>query len=71
MLKQIWFGLSIFLVVLVILRPPKTLGLKSITNQTNLLGPPSSAEIILNNLTLTLMIIYCTVITVLGIYPDV
>lgn len=68
MLKQILFGLSLFLIVLVILRPPKTLGLKSITNRTNLLGPPSSAEKILNNLTLTLIFIYCIVVVVIYKY---
>ena len=66
MLKQIWFGLSIFLIILIILRPPKTLGLRSITSRTNLLGSPSSAEKILNNLTFILISLYCFL--VLAIY---
>ena len=66
MLKQIWFWLSIILIILIIVRPPKTSGLESITNQTNLLGSPSSAEKILNNFTFALITIYC--ITVLATY---
>nr|YP_009308881.1 preprotein-translocase subunit g [Toxarium undulatum]YP_009308955.1 preprotein-translocase subunit g [Toxarium undulatum]AOS86624.1 preprotein-translocase subunit g [Toxarium undulatum]AOS86698.1 preprotein-translocase subunit g [Toxarium undulatum] len=66
MLKEMYFGLSIFLIILIVLRPPKTLGLKSITSKTNLLGSPSSSEKILNNLTFILISLYCFL--VLAIY---
>jgi len=59
MFKLFWLGLSVFLIFLIINRPPKTIGLKSISNQTNLLGSPSSAERFLNNLTIILFVFYC------------
>ena len=59
MLKQLWFYLSIFLSFFLMTSPPKRLGLKSITNTTNLLGSPSSSDKILNNVAIILIVIYC------------
>ena len=58
MFKLLWLGLSIVLIFLIINRPPKTIGLKSISSQTNLLGSPSSAERFLNNLTIVLFVLF-------------
>lgn len=59
MFKLFWLGLSVFLIFLIINRPPKTIGLKSISSKTNLLGSPSSAERFLNDLTIFLFVFYC------------
>ena len=62
MLLKIWFGFSIFLIFLIVTRPPKTIGLRTITSKTNLLGSPSSAERTLNNVTISLIFIYCCLV---------
>lgn len=61
MLKQIWIGLCFLLIFLIVNRPPKTIGIKTIATKTNLLGSPSSAERFLNNLTIFLIVIYCLI----------
>ena len=65
MLIKIWFGFSVFLIFLIVTRPPKTIGLRSITSKTNLLGSPTSAERILNNVTISLILIYCFIVLAL------
>ena len=52
MLKQIWFVVSIFLIVIIFLRmPQESIGLASFANKSDLLGSPSSAQRSLNILT--------------------
>jgi preprotein translocase subunit SecG len=52
MLKQIWFVLSVFLIVIIFLRmPQESIGLSSFANKSDLLGSPSSAQRSLNILT--------------------
>jgi protein translocase SecG subunit len=58
MLKFIWLIISIFLIILVFLRTPQNQGLASFSTKSNLLGSPSSAEQVLNRLTIILMFIY-------------
>ena len=58
MLKIIWVILSITLIGLIFLCTPQNQGLASFSTKSNLLGPPSSAEQFLNNLTIILMISY-------------
>ena len=62
MLRGILFSLSIFLIFLIVNRPPKTIGIKTISSKTKLLGSPSSAEQILNNLTFILIGLYCLIV---------
>ena len=62
MLRGILFSLSIFLIFLIVNRPPKTIGIKTISSKTKLLGSPSSAEQILNNLTFVLIGLYCLIV---------
>ena len=54
----LWLGLSIFLIFIIFIRAPQNDGLVTFTSQTNLLGSPSSAEKLLNNLTAILIILY-------------
>ena len=63
MMDSIWFSLSSFLIFLIMIRPPKNIGLESITSKTDLLGSPSSAEKLLNNATISLIIIYSFVLS--------
>ena len=58
MLKFIWLVISIILIILIFLRTPQNQGLASFSTKTNFLGSPSSAEQVLNNLTIILMIAY-------------
>lgn len=58
MLKLTWGILSTILIILIFLRTPQNQGLTSFSTKTNFLGSPSSAEQFLNNLTVTLMIVY-------------
>lgn len=52
MVKQIWFVVSVFLIVIVFLRmPQESIGLSSFANKSDLLGSPSSAQRSLNILT--------------------
>jgi len=52
MLKQIWFVVSIFLIIIIFLRmPQESIGLSSFANKSDLLGSPSSAQRSLNILT--------------------
>jgi protein translocase SecG subunit len=60
MLKIIWVILSLVLIGLIFLRTPQNQGLASFSTKSNLLGSPSSAEQFLNNLTIVLMIGYCS-----------
>ena len=68
MLKKILVIISISLIFLIINRPPKNIGIRTIATKTNLLGSPSSAELILNNLTFVLIILYF--VTILNIYSS-
>ena len=63
MMDSIWFSLSSFLIFLIMIRPPKNIGLESITSKTDLLGSPSSAEKFLNNATISLIVIYSFVLS--------
>ena len=54
----LWLGLSIFLIFIIFIRAPQNDGLVNFTSQTDLLGSPSSAERLLNNLTAILIILY-------------
>ena len=59
MLKQIWFLVSLFLIVIIFLRmPQETIGLSSFANKSDLLGSPSSAQRSLNILTALGILIY-------------
>ena len=58
MVKFIWVIISIVLILLIFLRTPQNQGLVSFSTKSNLLGSPSSAEQVLNNLTVVLMILY-------------
>ena len=52
MLKQIWFGLSVFLIAIIFLRlPQESIGLSSFATKSDLLGSPTSAQRSLNILT--------------------
>ena len=52
MLKQIWFLVSVFLIIIIFLRmPQESIGLSSFANKSDLLGSPSSAQRSLNILT--------------------
>ena len=54
----LWLALSIFLIFIIFIRAPQNDGLVNFTSQNNLLGSPSSAEKLLNNLTAILIILY-------------
>ena len=58
MLKIFWLILSLFLIILIIIRIPTNGGLTNFTIQNKLLGSPNSAEKFLNNLTWLLIISY-------------
>jgi len=58
MLKFIWLIISISLITLIFLRTPQNQGLANFSIKSNLLGSPSSAEQILNSLTVVLMLVY-------------
>jgi preprotein translocase subunit SecG len=59
MLKQIWFILSIFLILIIFLRvPQESVGLSSFATKSDLLGSPSSAQRSLNILTGIAILIY-------------
>jgi protein translocase SecG subunit len=58
MVKFIWVIISIVLILLIFLRTPQNQGLVSFSTKSNLLGSPSSAEQVLNNLTVVLMVLY-------------
>lgn len=59
MLKQIWFIISIFLILIIFLRvPQESVGLSSFATKTDLLGSPSSAQRSLNILTAFAILVY-------------
>ena len=58
MLNLVWLLLSGFLIFVIFLRTPQNNGLASFATKSNLLGSPSSAERFLNNLTISLIILY-------------
>ena len=64
MLKIIWLLLSVFLIFIIFLRAPQNGGIASFATKSDLLGSPSSAERLLNNLT-TISIIFYLVIAIL------
>lgn len=52
MLKQLWFIISIFLILIIFLRvPQESVGLSSFATKSDLLGSPSSAQRSLNIIT--------------------
>ena len=67
MLKLIWLIISIILITLIFLRTPQNQGLASFSTKSNLLGSPSSAEQVLNSLTITLMLVYFLLALVLNL----
>jgi protein translocase SecG subunit len=58
MLNILWIVLSVFLIVIIFLRAPQNGGLASFATKSNLLGSPSSAERVLNNLTIVSIALY-------------
>lgn len=52
MLEMFWFIATFIILSIIIIRPPKRIGIKSITTITRLLGSPSEAESYLNILTI-------------------
>ena len=58
MLNLIWILLSVFLIIIIFLRAPQNGGLASFATKSNLLGSPSSAERVLNNITVISIILY-------------
>lgn len=59
MLKQIWFIISIFLILIIFLRvPQESVGLSSFATKSDLLGSPSSAQRSLNILTAFAILVY-------------
>ena len=58
MLNILWVVLSVFLIVIIFLRAPQNGGLASFATKSNLLGSPSSAERVLNNLTIVSIALY-------------
>jgi len=59
MLKQIWFIISIFLILIIFLRvPQESVGLSSFATKSDLLGSPSSAQRSLNILTAIAILFY-------------
>ena len=62
MLKQIWFIVSLFLIIIIFLRmPQETIGLSSFANKSDLLGSPSSAQRSLNILTAVGILVYFSI----------
>ena len=51
MLKIIWLLLSLFLIVIILIRIPNSGGLNNFSVNTNLIGSANSAEKFLNQLT--------------------
>jgi len=58
MLKIIWLGSNLFLIILILLQIPSNSGLESIANKTNLLGSPNSATKIIKIMTWVFIIVY-------------
>jgi len=59
MLKQIWFIISIFLILIIFLRVSQdSAGLSSFATKSNLLGSPSEAQRSLNIITGVAILIY-------------
>lgn len=51
-MQIIWFVITFILLSITIIRPPKRIGIKSVTATTRSLGSPSEAESALNILTI-------------------
>jgi preprotein translocase subunit SecG len=59
MLKLIGYLISLFLIIIILLRiPQESVGLASFANKSNLLGSPSSAQRFLNIITISGIFIY-------------
>lgn len=58
MLKLIWLILSIFIILLVLIRIPSSQGLTNFSINNNLIGSSTSTERFLNQLTWAFIIIY-------------
>jgi protein translocase SecG subunit len=58
MLKILWLLLSLFLIILILIRIPNAGGLNNFSINVNLIGSPNSAEKFLNQLTWFLILLY-------------
>ena len=59
MIKQFWFIISLFLILIIFLRMPQdTAGLSSFANKSDVLGSPSSAQKTLNIITAIAVFVY-------------
>lgn len=59
MFKNIWFILSLFLIVIIFLRlPPENNGLSNFMGNNNVFGAPTSTEQTLNSIIIVLIICY-------------
>lgn len=58
MLKLIWLVLSIFIILLVLIRIPSSQGLTNFSINNNLIGSSTSTERFLNQLTWVFIIVY-------------
>jgi preprotein translocase subunit SecG len=72
MLKQIWFIISIFLILIIFLRvPQESVGLSSFATKTDLLGSPSSAQRSLNILTAFAILVYFAIAIKLNLIGEI
>jgi len=51
-MQILWFVITFILLSITLIRPPKRIGIKSVTTTTRSLGSPSEAESTLNVLTI-------------------
>jgi protein translocase SecG subunit len=58
MLKILWVLISLFIILLIVVRVPTNGGLDNFASKTDLLGSPGSAEQFLNSLTWLLIGLY-------------
>ena len=58
MLNLIWSILSIFIIILILLKVPNNTGLGSMINKTNFLGSPNSTEKVLSTVIWVFIAIY-------------
>jgi protein translocase SecG subunit len=58
MFKLVWFVFSILIIFLILIRTPNNNTLLSFETKTNLFESPNSSEKFLNQLTISLIVIY-------------
>jgi len=59
MLKNIWFGISLLLIIIIFLRlPPENNGLSNFIGSTGIFGAPTSTEQALNYIITLIIICY-------------